>query len=527
MTTWRLAGALALALALGGCGSPGERAAAAAARADQLFQAGDTWSAVTTIREALALRDDVASYWLLLARIEMARRNYAGAYAAYVRSLELEHGNQEALHAAAELAFAGGDTVAADKYADQLLALNAQNGRALLVKASVALKQGRLDDADGFISQVQALSPDDQGAQLLRARLLSVRNQNEEAVAILDKLAARNGDNAPTLVALLEIYRRTGDSANIEAVLARMAKLTPDNVDAQIDYARQLYRNGKNAEAFAVLDRVQQTKPADALLQARVADLWLDAGGDAVPAEAVARIAANGTPAMKVALARYLQARGRAAEAERILRPLAADDQITQANAEAHAIYAMTREAMGQREDALRRANAVLAFDATNSHALLLRARIRMASKDLDGALADARLLQRDNPDLASTPIVLAEIYGLRQQDGLATGTFERALQDFPGNVDVLAAYVNYLISSNRRSQAMQVAETFTGRNPDLVPGWKIRADLCAGAHDADCIRTVAAALSKLKGGDAVMRGLPADPARESAGGEPARRRAA
>ncbi|MDX3883578.1 MAG: tetratricopeptide repeat protein [Sphingomonas sp.] len=435
--------------------------------------------------------------------------------------------DQEALHAAAELAFAGGDTVAADKYADQLLALNAQNGRALLVKASVALKQGRLDDADGFISQVQALSPDDQGAQLLRARLLSVRNQNEEAVAILDKLAARNGDNAPTLVALLEIYRRTGDSANIEAVLARMEKLTPDNVDAQIDYARQLYRNGKNAEAFAVLDRVQQTKPADALLQARVADLWLDAGGDAVPAEAVARIAANGTPAMKVALARYLQARGRAAEAERILRPLAADDRITQANAEAHAIYAMTREAMGQREDALRRANAVLAFDATNSHALLLRARIRMAGKDLDGALADARLLQRDNPDLASTPIVLAEIYGLRQQDGLATGTFERALQDFPGNVDVLAAYVNYLISSNRRSQAMQVAETFTGRNPDLVPGWKIRADLCAGAHDADCIRTVAAALSKLKGGDAVMRGLPADPARESAGGEPARRRAA
>ncbi|ARS27321.1 tetratricopeptide repeat protein [Sphingomonas sp. KC8] len=515
-----LAAAVALSFALSACNSREERAAAAAATADQLLQQGNAMAASIEIRKALAERDDIAPYWLILARADATLQRYAGAYAAYLRVLELDRGNLEALHAVAELSFAGGQLDDADKYADQLLALNTQNVRALLVKGSVALKREKYDDATQFADQVLALDPGSEGAMLLRGRILSGQGKHAEAAALLEKSAAERGDTPATLAGLLEIYRKIDDSAGVARTFGRLFKVAPGNVDMQLDYARELYLNGDMRGGFAVVDKLQRAKPDDAGTQGRIVDIWLEVGGDAIPAEDARRIAQEGSPAMKVAMARYLLETGKPSEAERLLRPFVADSRIAAHNVEPHVIYALVQNALGKRDDALRRANAVLQFDETNPRALLLRTRIAIANGGFDRALADGQVLVRDNPDLATARVVLGQIYTVRGENGLANATFQQAIKDFPGNAEILSGYLDFLQSSGRRPEAIPVAAAFTRDNPSLVAGWKVRAGLCISVGEEECARTALTALANLRGGqDAsrAMAGLLATRNRESA----------
>lgn len=499
---------VALALMLGACSSREDRAAAAAAAADQLLQQGNPLAASFEIRKALVERDDIAPYWIIRARIDTALKDYAKAYSSYLRVLELDRGNLEALHAVAELSFAGGQLDDADKYADQLLALNSQNIRALLVKGSVTLKRAKYAEANGFADQVLALDPGNEGAILLNARVLSAQGKNVEAALLLEKSAQSRGDTPATLDGLLEIYRKAGDAANVERAFARLSKIAPGNINMQLDYARELYLNGNMGGGFAILDRLQQSKPDDAGLQGRIVDIWLEVGGNAVPPAAIARISAQGSPAMKIALARYMLETGKPADAERLLGPFVADAKVAAKNVEPHVIFAMTRSALGKREDALRRANAVLEFDETNPRALLLRTRISIAKGDFDRALADAQVLVRDNPDLATPRVVLGQIYALRKESGLANAVFQQAIKDFPDNTEVLSGQLDFLQGAGRRPEAMQAAEVFTRRNPQSVAGWNTRAELCIGVGDEGCVRTALAVLANLRGGQDASREL-------------------
>nr|WP_179220855.1 tetratricopeptide repeat protein [Sphingomonas laterariae] len=490
--------AVALALLLGACASREEQAAASAQLADQLLQQGNPAAAAIEVRKALAKRDDVADYWILLARAEMTRRGYAGAVSAYLRALELDRGNLEALHALSELALAGGQLEDAEKYADQLLALNTQNVRALLVKGSIALNRKRFAEANDFADRVLTLDNGNEGGVLLRARILSAETKHGEAAALLEKALEEKGETPALLSGLLDIYRAADDAPNIARTYGRILTLVPDNIGIQFDYARELYRTGKNQEAYAVISELQAKRPDDIGLQGRIVDLWLDAAGEPVPQAEIDRLAAEGSPAIKVAVARYVLEKGKPAEAQRILAPFVRDPVISAANVEAHAIYALSQNALGQGGDALRRVNAVLAFDGTNARALLLRARILLAQGKLDQAVADAQILVRDNPTMLPARLTLAQIYVRRKQGDLANAAYQDALKDFPGNPNILVAYLDYLMAAGKRWQALDAAETFTRRNPKLAAGWKARAAVCVMARDSDCAAASASALKAL-----------------------------
>ncbi len=89
--------------------------------------------------EAVSLRDDVASYWLRLARLNMQTRDYPGAYDGYSHAIELEPNNMDALQNLAELSMAAGRLEDAHKHADRVLELDPRNIRGQLVNGYLAL----------------------------------------------------------------------------------------------------------------------------------------------------------------------------------------------------------------------------------------------------------------------------------------------------------------------------------------------------------------------------------------------------
>lgn len=497
-------------LALCACDSREQKAAQAAAQAEQLIQNGNPMPASILAREAISERDDVAAYWLLLARSQMMMQKYGAAYSAYLRVLELERGNMEALQAAADLSFAGGQVADADGYADQVLALDVRNTRALLVKGSVALKRKKLADANQFAGQVLEIDPSSEGGRILRARILMAEDKTGEGAALLEESLASRGDTQPTLSVLMELYQKLNDDAGVERTFARLFRLAPDNADLRLEYARELYLNGKRDPAAGVVDELLAGKADDAGMQNRIVDLWLQVGGNAATAEQVNRMAGGGTAA-RTALARYYLETRRPAQAEETLRGLAGEGEVNAGNAEPSILYAMAQNELGRRKDAFRRANAVLAFDQTNPRALMLRARILGASGSFDPALQDARLLVRDNPHLDAARVVLGEIYALRGDNRLADGTFQQALKDFPESVEILSGYADFLIATDRRPQASREAARFTSRNAGLAKGWQTRGRLCVLLGDDECLRAVTEALAGMRGGDAINREIVAD----------------
>ncbi|MDB5686168.1 MAG: Tetratricopeptide repeat-containing protein, partial [Rhizorhabdus sp.] len=303
------------------------------------------------------------------------------------------------------------------------------------------------------------------------------------------------------LLTLLDFYSRQDDFPAVQGAYRRLFRLEPRSVDLRLDYARALYDFDLADRALDVIDALLKANPDDAKLQQRVVDLWVAVGSKAIAIDQGRRLAAAGNDQMKIAIAQLAIGQRRFADAAAILKPYVDKGEITPENVLANTLYASAMLGLGRTDEALTRATRVLAFDKTSPGALLLRVRIMVDRHNLDQALADAQVVGRDNPDLAAARIALAKVYTLRKEKTLADGAFARAADDLPQDLDLLNAYVAYLIDTGRRREALDAATNFTRRNPDRLEGWKARADLCLMVGDNDCLQQVLDAFGRVRGG--------------------------
>ncbi|SDD44492.1 Tetratricopeptide repeat-containing protein [Sphingomonas sp. YR710] len=499
---------LCLLLAIAGCGSPQERAAKALVRYENYYAQHDMLRARIEIRNAIREQDDVADYWNKLGRVELALNKYFNAYSAYSRALELDKGNIEAMQAVAELSYSGGSPDDAVKYADKMLLLDPGNLRMLFVKGSVAFDTKKYDDARAIALHMLSVEPGNEGAAILLARVQYATGDSKAAIATLENSVSRDGPSRPKFIALLDFYSDQQDLAGIDATYARLFKLQPRNIDLRLEYARVLYESDRPDRALAIIDRLQSANPHNTKLQQKIVDLWMAVGSKAIAIDQVRRFAEAGNDQMKVALGQLAVDQKRFAEAEAILRPFVDKGSITPENVQANTLYAAALAGLGKRTEALARADKVLEFDKTNPQALLLRIQISIDRKNLGLALNDAQILGRDNPDLAAARVALAQVYALRKEQALADGVFARAADELPANADLLRAYIAYLIGTDRRQMALDIAENFTRHNADSLEGWKIRADLCLALGDERCAQLTLDALGRLRGGDKARAAL-------------------
>ncbi|MBW8910468.1 MAG: tetratricopeptide repeat protein [Sphingomonas sp.] len=502
------AAGLGLLLALAACGSPQDRATKALVRYDAYYAQHDFLRARVEIRNAIREQDDVAEHWNKLGRVELSLSKYFNAYSAYSRALELDKSNVEAMQAVAELSYSGGSPDAAVKYADKMLLLDPSNLRMLFVKGSVAYDARKFDDGRAIATHMLSIDPANEGAAVLLARVQYSSGDPKGAIETLETSVKRDGQTLPKYIVLLDFYGDQQNFAGIDATYARMFRMQPRNVTLRLEYAKALYENDRPDRALAIIEQLQSADPHNPKLQQKIVDLWMAVGSKAIAIDQVRRFAAAGNDQMKIALGQLAVDQRRFVDAERILRPFVDKGSITPENVQANTLYAGALAGLGKRGDALARANKVLEFDKTNPQALLLRIQISIDRNNLGPALNDAQILGRDNPDLTAGRIALAQVYSLRKERTLADGVFARAVDELPADVDLLRAYISYLIDTDRRRQALDAAENFTRHNADSLEGWKTRADLCLTLGDDRCAQLALDAFGRLRGGDKARAAL-------------------
>lgn len=482
--------AVLLLTSLMGCDSPQEKAAEAAFASAQALEAGDPAAARAHILEAVAQRDDVPEYWIALGRAELSLRRFPSAYEAYMRALELDRSNVEALQTLMDLSVLYRRDDEAIEFADQLLLINPQDARARLAKGAVALRRKRIAEALALANEVLKTDPQAEPALVLRAKALAATGQAAPAAEQLELAIRIRGGTPAMLEALLEIYGQARDSEGLQRTYARLIEVRPEDAGLQIDRARELYRSGQVAAGQVAVERLLEARQNDPTVVERAVGLWLQPGVPLLPASRIRELADGAAPPVRSALARYAIESGRPAEALTLLQPLVAGE-VTPQTAYAFALYADAHHRLGRHDQARRLAERVLAVEESSPRALLVRAGTAMARGDPARALTDAQLVLRDNPRMAEAHLMLARAYSGLGRDNLATVAYRRAHADFPANAEILQNYVDHLMGQGRRDEAVAVVSEAAREQSGSAAIRAVQARLCR-FEPASCAPTAA-----------------------------------
>ncbi len=475
----------ALMLSTQGCSSASDTAARKAAEAAALLDQGNAPAARLAAAKAVAERDDIADYWRLLGRAELQSNNFAGAYDAYSRAIELDAADPESLQMLADIALRAGRTRDAVKAADQLLSLQPALMRPRLVKGMAALIDGDEKTAERLANEILATDPNDEVGRVLKSRVMGRRGDFAAGIAILDNAATARTEIA--LTTLGELYRGVGNGVKLAEILRELNGIN-FNQGRLFDLAAVEYKLGKHDVARATLLKSLQSRPADLAFHDRAYDFLVeydpgifDAGPAALPDKP--------DILLRMLAARVLLDRGKPQQAQAVLEPLIGAS--TPQNV--WALYVTATHAQGK-PGAEKILAGVLAVDATNEDALLLRSGFARQRGDFASALRDAQQVLHDDPDNVRAKLTVIGLYRVRGDRARARQLFEELLQKHPESTVALRAYIGFLVEVKDRARVQSAAQGFTLLNPARIDGWKIRQQLC---DSSTCMRDSAAGLEK------------------------------
>lgn len=468
--------------------------AAEAAQAEADFGHGNLPAAQRHIRAAIAARDDVSAYWLLLGRIAKTGFQDWASYQAYQTAQLLDRGNLEALDVLCSVGGRLGELDAVDGYANQLLKLRPNSQSGLLAKGFVAVRRGDVAVASSFADRLLAMSPQNAGGLVLKAQILVRENRQAEAGPLLED-ALKTLNYAPgtgeLLDALIRLYAYQLDRPKYESVVIKRSYFEPDNLDAQIAVADVYYENGDPAAARERLRALMARKPDDPRVRQAIVELWLTQGKDATPLETLVADGKRVSPLMRTAFGAYANAMGRPDLTRALLEPDVKHDRSDEASLVARAVYAEALFMSGDVAPASDMVDRILSANSDQPDALLVRSRVALGHGDNDMALADTRRAVGNDPGSPSAQLALADVLDRLNEPQLLMNALRSAREANPLDARIAARLTNRLIALDRNREASDVLKELARQAPVSGRVAQLRSALCPKTGIADCTAPV------------------------------------
>lgn len=481
-------------LALTGCDDAFQTAANDASVAESQLAAGNVDEARESIRRAIAARDDVAAYYILLGRIELQAERPASAFNAYSMALDLQADNPEVLQSIAELGLQTGRIKEAEEAADRILLLSPGSSRAMLVKGFIAIDNGQLDEGQRMAADILARNSNDEGGIILTARIDALRGDVGKALAAIQNGIAAIGATNALNVTLLEIYRIQGDAKGMRSVFPEVLKSMDGDTEYQLDYINLLYKMGDVSAARVTALKAIESHPNDAQLFNMLSDLWLEYDRRPLSAAQLTYVAESGTRTSQIALARFYHKIGDDDAARRLLTRVS-DSGV----AEARGMMARVMLALENVKRADVVANKLLQADPRNEDALLVRAQRHLANGRFDRAIEDANIVVADSPQEYLGYVVLAGAYSAKGSAIRARQTFERGMDSLPQSKLLADAYQKFLVASGDTNRVVSLYQDLAMAKPSSVAAWKAFSRACIEYGDEICARKVENGLARAK----------------------------
>jgi capsular polysaccharide transport system permease protein len=144
--------------------------------------------------------------------------------------------------------------------------------------AWAAQQLGRPDFAAPLALRAYRLEQDNSARASFAAHLLAAIGQRSSAVAVLDRVIENGGANAGIRRAMAGLVFESGDAAGALAHLDAAVELDPANVEFQVFRSELLYRLGEFERAAEAAERALTADPGNLPVRRHAVTLFLEAG---------------------------------------------------------------------------------------------------------------------------------------------------------------------------------------------------------------------------------------------------------
>ena len=482
-----------MAAILGSCDDKLERASEFATIAEQQFTAGDIDAARSNVQKAIAARDDVAAYYVLLGRIEVQSQKPISAFNAFSLALDLEADNLQILQSIADLGLQTGRVKEAKEAAERILILAPGSPNALLVKGFIALDEGRFDEAQTTANDILALDPQDEGGIILSARIDALQGRSEDALAKINQTIATIGETSALNATRLEIYRLLGQPARLLETMPAILKNVDANSEYQVDYINLLYKTGNLDAARNTVLKVLKDPITNTQQLTKLMDIWSEYDPTPLTASQISSLAKIGSPVMQITLARHLLLSETQYSSQMLSGPLKAGLP------EAKALLSRIMLAEGNTRPAYEIADQILTDDPRNEDALLVRSARLTAEKKFDEAIADANVVVSDAPQNVFGYVMLGNALSAKGNKVRARQVFEQGMDALPQSRILAQHYKERLLSWGDKKRIVSLDKEVAMASPSSMKSWNFFGESCSRFGDASCAKEAKQGLARAR----------------------------
>lgn len=481
-----ISSAMALAITLSGCGGKEERLGAHLEKGREYLEQKNFDKARVELKNVLQIDPRHAEAYVLAGQVDERQGNMQKAFVNYQKAVELDPNNWQAKASIGRFYLFAGDLAKAEKHALDILAAKPTDPAALTLLGGVQAQKRDVVAAIETAKQVIAQSPNHAEAYGLLAGLLSGQGKGDEAVAVLEQGVAASPGKAELRLALasLAMSRNFPDAAIKQ--YRELVALEPANRDYWVGLARLQAANKDMPGAEKTLREAIQAEPGDDLRYMQLAD-FLAANGRAEQAEKELLMAVEATPEahrLRFGLAGLYLAQGKSDQAAQVYDAVIKRDKTGPDGLRARNQLAAMRLAQDKHEEAAQLVGEVMKENPRDNQALLLRARMALASGDGLAAVADYRAVLKDQPTSTEVLVGLTRAHLANNEPDMAVETIGKAASLNPKDNATRLMLAEVKATTGDRKGAMEEVAAVLKADPRSYQGLMAKAGFESTAKD-------------------------------------------
>lgn len=512
---WWLVVGLMLTLMLVGCASPEEKAKAYYEKGIALLDT-DPAKAKLEFQNALQMKKDMTEAVYGLALVAEKQSDWKACFSLLNSVLDNQPKHTEAIVKIAQLFLAAGEINKAKENADNALAIAPGHLGATMVLAAIDLKQSQFAPAVEKANQVLAKDPKNVDAYMLLASERFAQKDFPSALKFLDQGIAVDHKSLLLQLFKVNVLTAAGNITEAEKTFKALVEATPSDANLSAKYAEFLMQHDKQAEAEVQLRKIIALDTSVMAPKINLVQFLLKTKGPKAGRSTLEQFVKE-TPEdveLNFQLVNLYESQQDAVAAESQLRKIIQVAGNKPEGLSAKVKVATKLLANHKKAEAMQLIQEVLAADARNVDALIVKSGVEIDEMQYETAIADLRSVLRDQPSSAQAYYFIARAYELTGSNALADESYTKSLEISKYSPVYAVPYAKSLMGKQTFARAEDILQNTLKRNPGNMAATKLLAQLklakgdIAGAQSiADSIQNAANSnLSDMISAEILMR---------------------
>ncbi len=458
-----------ICLALAACSSPTQKRDKFMSRGKDLEQKKDYIRARLEYKNAVQVDPKCVECYRRLANVDLALKDYRGAYAAFSRAVEIDPGRMDIQLALGKLLYLGRAGKKAEEKARLVLKNQPDNRKArILLAMALSIQKGREKEALEILEKCRKQAPKEPDAYILAARIMASHGDLDGALNLLNQGIEKCPDKKPFLSTLLAVYSAGQEWDKAIDTAKEIAAFTPENPSIYITLAHLYEKKGDMAGAQAQWKKAMDvSKDSPGVILSYVQ--FLVRNKRIEEARELLEFNLKKDPSnldYRITLARLLTTTGKGKKGLALLDEVKAKDLKTPERLALMRERARINLALGRPDKAGSIIDEILKENPKDAEALFMQARLALMEKDGTRAVSSLRTLLKDSPNNTTYMLMLAQAYVLNKEFKLAEDQLKRAIKIKPADERLRMALVKTYLAENDLETARMVLADALKANP-------------------------------------------------------------